>query len=146
MFLDLPQLGVEIAEVTGTNDKCEPVSNMTLVQDILKEFGNLTHVVPTVELAGGLIAQLDLGFKEQTAWTPLATTLVGPTACLAFDKKASSYVVASETATATADVKHKGEAVGLRGPFGAGGGGGYLVWQIAVVVLAVGCGGFAVVL
>ena len=106
IFLELPQLAVEIAPAVGTNEKCEPITNVSLGNDILQLFGNLTHFVPDVELAGGFIAQATLGphfinANYQTAYTPLATTFAAPTACLAFDSEASTYGPVSMTTTTT---------------------------------------------
>ncbi|MCJ1473347.1 hypothetical protein MMC13_001998 [Lambiella insularis] len=116
IFLELPQLALEIAPAVGTNEKCEPITNITLASHIQQLFGNLTHIVPEVELAGGFIAQATLGpsafagDKHQTAYTPLATTFAAPTACLAFDGKANSYVPVSALATGT------GNSVGAATP------------------------------
>ncbi|MCJ1294199.1 hypothetical protein MMC34_005756 [Xylographa carneopallida] len=108
VFLELPQLALEIAPAAGTNEKCEPITNVSLVNDVLSLFGNLTHVVPDVELAVGFVAQATLGPHglvggvHQTAYTPLATTFALPTACLAFDAHKRSYVPVSELVAATA--------------------------------------------
>ncbi|MCJ1395044.1 hypothetical protein MMC18_007925 [Xylographa bjoerkii] len=107
VFLQLPQLAMEIAPAVGTNEKCEPITNVSLAEDIFSLFGNLTHLVPDVELAGGFIAQATLGPHglvggvHQTAYTPLATTFALPTACLAFDAHKSTYIPVSEVATTT---------------------------------------------
>ena len=108
VFLELPQLAMEIAPAAGTNEKCEPITNVSLANDVLNLFGNLTHIVPDVELAVGFVAQATLGLhglvggEHQTAYTPLATTFALPTACLAFDAHKSTYLPVSEIATTTA--------------------------------------------
>ena len=126
-FLTLPELAVQIAQVSGTNDKCEPLSNSSVVNGILEPLGNLTHVIPQVALEGGLIAQVTLGadrLEKQTSYAPFATTFSAPTACLDFDKKGSSYIAATATATSAGASssgdpggKQKGGAERMRNPF-----------------------------
>ena len=147
VFLELPQLALEIAPAVGTNEKCEPITNVSLANDVLSLFGNLTHLIPDVELAGGFIAQATLGphgllgGAHQTAYTPLATTFALPTACLAFDKQKSSYVPVSEvlaTATSSAAASATSVSAGneVRNPL-VGSKGGLFRVQAVVVVLAV---------
>lgn len=146
IFLELPQLALEVAPATGTNDKCEPITNVTLASGIQQLFGNLTHIVPEVELAGGFIAQASLGpngflgGKHQTAYTPLATTFAAPTACLAFDEKASTYVPVSVLAKATATGSATGTATSTAAASGKMGMG--REWNIAMGMLGMGYVGF----
>ncbi|MCJ1256838.1 hypothetical protein MMC24_004663 [Lignoscripta atroalba] len=160
IFLNLPHLSLEIAQVSGTNDRCEPLANSTTANhDFVDELlGNLTHIVPQLEIAGGLIAQMNLGSNgEQTAWTPLATAFTGPTACLAFDSGGSSYVPATALAavtssadgaasgSTTATATQNGGPVTVLNPF-VEGGSRYVGWQLAALLLAVVSGGFAIAL
>ena len=145
IFLELPQLALEIAPAVGTNEKCEPITDISEINNILGLFGNLTHVVPAVEIAGGFVAQATLDvlvFKDhmQTAYTPLATTFAAPTACLAFDKKGSSYVPAAMLATASATPT--GGASGIRAPFTMERGESWVGVKIAGMVLGLFFGGF----
>ena len=108
IFLNLPQLSVSVSPVSGTNDRCEPITDNAIIQDIASHFGKLIHVVPAGELAGGFVAQAKVGIpglkklEEQTAWTPLATSFAPPTACLAFDKGKSGLVTATAAEVAAA--------------------------------------------
>ncbi|MCJ1386213.1 hypothetical protein MMC17_009339 [Xylographa soralifera] len=150
VFLELPQLAMEIAPAAGTNEKCEPITNVSLVNDVLSLFGNLTHIVPDVELAVGFVAQETLGPHSlaggghQTAYTPLATTFALPTACLAFDAHKSTYVPVSElAATTTTTTTTTGSAAASTTSAGAGSTvqnpfvwkGSKIVWTQAVVLL-----------
>ncbi|MCJ1397677.1 hypothetical protein MMC11_000873 [Xylographa trunciseda] len=148
VFLELPQLAMEIAPAMGTNEKCEPITNVSLVNDVLGLFGKLTHLVPDVELAGGFVAQATLGphgllgGAHQTAYTPLATTFALPTACLAFDAHKSTYVPVSElaatttTKSAAASTTSVGAASMVRNPFTKKGS-GFFGMQAVVVMLGV---------
>lgn len=108
IFLNLPTLSLAVEAVSNTDTNCNPSTNSTLVNAIESEFGNLTNIVPQVELAAGFIAQAKAsipglpGINEQRAFTPLATTFAVPTTCLAFDKSAGGYVAATFAAAAAA--------------------------------------------
>ena len=148
VFLQLPQLAVEVAPATGTNEKCEPITNVTLADDIFKLFGNLTHVVPEVQLAGGFIVEATLpsifGGAHQTAYTPLATTFSAPTACLAYDRKGSSYgpatIPPTTTASASASSSSTSAAMALGSLFVDGKGTWFGV-QCAVLLFSLVSGG-----
>ena len=151
-FLALPQLAVQIAQVSGTNDKCEPLGNSSTITGGLDSLGNLTHIIPQVELGAGLIAQATLGaglegLEVQTSYAPFTTAFAAPTACLGFDEKGSSYVAATVRATATtgagAGGKQKGGAEGVRNPF-VEGVSGIGRFQLAIIVLAMVFGGFLI--
>lgn len=147
VFLQLPQLAVEIAPATGTNEKCEPITNVTLADDLFKLFGNLTHIVPGVELAGGFIVEATLGpgllgGAHQTAYTPMATIFSAPTACLAYDRVASTYgpaIISSTSASASAP--STSAAMAVRNPLGAGRSDVFGI-QSATLLLAIVLGGF----
>jgi len=148
VFLQLPQLAMEVAPATGTDEHCEPVTNLTLADDIFKLFGNLTHIVPEVQLAGGFIVEATLGPKmlgggHQTAYTPLATTFSVPTACLAYDREASTYgpaiIPTTTTASASASTSSSSAARALGNPF-LDGRSDWLGTQSAIVLLAVALG------
>jgi len=148
VFLQLPQLAMEVAPATGTDEHCEPVTNLTLADDIFKLFGNLTHIVPEVQLAGGFIVEATLGPKmlgggHQTAYTPLATTFSAPTACLAYDREASTYgpaiIPTTTTASASASTSSSSAARALGNPF-LDGRSDWLGTQSAIVLLAVALG------
>ncbi|MCJ1251638.1 hypothetical protein MMC30_008873 [Trapelia coarctata] len=150
VFLQLPQLAVEVAPAKGTNEKCEPITNVTLADDIFNLFGNLTHIVPEVQLAGGFILEATLGPKAlggalQTAYTPLATTFSAPTACLAYDKKASTYgpaiIPTTTTAGAISNASSTSAAMALGSPFIDGRSDGFSI-QSAIMLLALIFGGF----
>ena len=109
IFLNLPTLSLAVEAVSGTDANCNPSTNSTLLNEIESQFGNLTNIVPKVELAAGFIAQakasipgLPGGINEQRAFTPLATTFAVPTTCLAFDKSAGGYIPATSAAAAAA--------------------------------------------
>ena len=150
VFLQLPQLAVKVGSATGTNEKCEPITNITLANDIFKLFGNLTHVVPGVELAAGFIAQATLGPKalgggHQTAYTPLATTFAAPTACLAYDGKASTYgpavIPTTTSASSSASASSTSAATAASNLF-IDGRSGRCGIQRAIVFLVLVAGGF----
>jgi len=143
VFLQLPQLALEVAPATGTNEKCEPITNVTLADDFFKLFGNLTHIVPGVELAGGFIAEATLGpgmlgGAHQTAYTPMATTFSAPTACLAYDRVASTYgpaiVPTTSSGSASASASSLSAAMTIRNLLGVARSDGFGM-QRAIVLL-----------
>ena len=148
-FLQLPQLVMSIAQVSNTDNQCQPLGDNALSENHIFDSLNLTHIVPQAEFGAGLIAQGTLGvggvnaFKGQTSYLPFATTFTAPTACLAFDKKGKSYVPATATAsgTATALVTQKGAANSIGNAF-AREGSNTIILHIIPIILPIVVGWF----
>ncbi|KAI4152429.1 MAG: hypothetical protein LQ340_002912 [Diploschistes diacapsis] len=97
VFVDLPTLALSVEPVKGTDQKCNPTTNQTIIQELGAEYDALFNIIPNVEINAGIIVQAKatipgVSFAEQTAFTPLATTFPGPTACLAFPKSSGGLV------------------------------------------------------
>ncbi|KAI9697209.1 MAG: hypothetical protein M1836_004773 [Candelina mexicana] len=124
IFLDLPKLVVEVSQVTSSSRNCAPVqSTSNTAQGALENsFGNLTHIVPSVELDVGVALEANIqqgNFMEdiETEYTALATTFVLPTTCLSYDKAKSSFgnVQNLQTTATGTGVKKSGSATGTAG-------------------------------
>ncbi|KAI9718259.1 MAG: hypothetical protein M1812_004249 [Candelaria pacifica] len=126
VFFDLPKLVVEVSQVTSSDKNCTPIktTSNTIQGTLANSFGNLTHIVPSVELAVGV--ELEAAFQQgnfkqdiETDYTAYATTFTLPTACLSYDKAKSSFGAAVQnlqtTATGTAGVTKPSNGVGSKG-------------------------------
>jgi hypothetical protein len=108
-FIDLPALKVTIANLAGVNKQCEPITNITTVDQLLSHaFPNLTHIVPEVDIDVGLQVEAGLNVPEINLHTSVGseTVLAGtsytmPTACLSFDPSKKAFVSPTVTSSTT---------------------------------------------
>jgi hypothetical protein len=113
VFFDLPSISATLSYVTGVNSTCDPIDPSS--PDLIP--GGLTNIVPSAVFDVGLIAEaaisdfnVTIGAVTTYELASYAPTL--PTACLAFDTKASTFAPATAKATAT--------AIGPNGPKSGG--------------------------
>lgn len=102
VFFDLPSVSATVAEVAHVDSKCESASATTTTKGALPDlFDSLTHITGSVDVGFGILAQADLviGFHENVTFPLLSTSFPLPTACIRFDKKASTFGPASATST-----------------------------------------------
>jgi len=127
-FADLPSLKVTISNLAGANKECEPITNLTTVDQALSHiFPNLTHIVPEVGIDVGLRVGAELnvpGVNVQTSIgteTILAgTTFTLPTACLSFDGSKKAFASPTVTSSTTSAASSGSDSTGAAKP-GAGG-------------------------
>jgi len=109
-FLELPNVSVNVTQLSNVNEKCETVSNgdgkLTSVLDNV--LGNFTNIVPTVDINLGAQARFEVdvpgAFTEAAAvQTVLASTSYPlPTACLQFDSESGEYSSPTPTPASSA--------------------------------------------
>lgn len=109
-FLELPNVSVNVTQLSNVNEKCETVSNgdgkLTSVLDNV--LGNFTNIVPTVDINLGALARFEVdvpgAFTEAAAvQTVLASTSYPlPTACLQFDSESGEYSSPTPTPASSA--------------------------------------------
>ncbi|EAW11621.1 putative GPI anchored protein [Aspergillus clavatus NRRL 1] len=125
-FLELPNLSLNVTQLSHVNEHCEAASSGDgkLSSTLDNVFGNLTHIVPNVDINLGALANFEVEvprlFTEAAAvQTVLASTSYPlPTACLEFDSGSGKFgkpspsptptpspTVLDKTATTTADSK-----------------------------------------
>lgn len=108
-FLELPTLSVNITQLSGVDEKCEKPSNAAeegLDSVLDNVFGNLTNIVPTVDLVVGALADFGVdiaNFQKGVATQTVlhSTNYALPTACLAFDRDSQSYGTPVKATTTT---------------------------------------------
>jgi hypothetical protein len=103
VFFDLPSISATFSYVTGVNSTCDPVDPSS--PDLIP--GGLTNIVPSAVFDVGLIAEaaisdLDYSIGVVTTYELASYAPTLPTACLAFDARASTFAPATAKATATA--------------------------------------------
>ena len=119
VFIDLPQIGVSIAQVREANSKCER-SVAKEANAALDEIfdSNLTHIVPTAAIqigveAGWNIAPLEAKGTEVTFFSTQSSL---PTLCLSYDADQKALVtpmpIKSNSGAAIASANQKG--IGVR--------------------------------
>ena len=120
-FLNLPTVTVTVAAVSDVNSKCESASNSSTTDKVLDDvFDALTHVNASVDVAMGLLAELEV-FPDAkilregytTGITLVSTDFPLPTSCISFDRDAKSFV--SPTVSSTASPSSKNGAGGKGG-------------------------------
>jgi hypothetical protein len=117
VFFDLPSISASLSYVTGVNSTCDPVGPSS--PDLIP--GGLTNIVPSVVFDVGLIAEaaisdFDLTIGAVTTYELASYAPTLPTACLAFDTRASTFAPATARATATATAT----TLGSSGPKSSG--------------------------
>ncbi|KAL2002795.1 hypothetical protein VTN02DRAFT_5897 [Thermoascus thermophilus] len=108
-FLELPTLSVNITQLSGVDEKCEKPSNAIEegLDSVLENiFGDLTNIVPTVDLVVGALADFEVDIanfqKGVVTQTVLhSTSYALPTACLAFDRDSQAYITPVKATTTT---------------------------------------------
>lgn len=98
-FLDLPLVWVNVSQVSDVDEKCNAPSNPAedgIDTAISKVLGNLTNIVPSVDLNVGAVAEFDVQVgdfhsKGATSVTIASTAFTLPTACLSFDHAHKTY-------------------------------------------------------
>ncbi|RLL95628.1 hypothetical protein CFD26_102941 [Aspergillus turcosus] len=109
-FFELPNVSVNVTQLSNVNEKCETVSNGDgKLRSVLDNvFGNFTNIVPTVDINLGALARFEVDvpgvFTEAAAvQTVLASTSYPlPTACLQFDSERGSYSSPTPTPVSSA--------------------------------------------
>ncbi|KAL2009720.1 hypothetical protein VTN00DRAFT_5527 [Thermoascus crustaceus] len=117
-ILELPTLSVNITQLSGVDEKCEKPSNAAeegLDSVLDNVFGNLTNIVPTIDLVVGALADFGVdvaNFQEGVATQTVlhSTNYALPTACLAFDRDSQSYGTPVKATTTTASRTGTGAA------------------------------------
>ncbi len=95
-------------QVAHVDSYCNEWTNNSEIDGVLSDvFGSLTNIIPSLELDFGFLAEgqlyaLDHTIADTKTWQALNYTSTMPTHCLSFDRHASTYGPASNTATATA--------------------------------------------
>lgn len=117
-FIDLPQIGVSIAQVRDVNSKCERSVSKKANAGLDEIFdSNLTHIVPTAAIqigveAGWNVAALKPNSAEITFFSTQAPL---PTLCLSYDADRKALVtptpVGTNSGAATASANQKGNGV-----------------------------------
>ncbi|TVY88396.1 hypothetical protein LAWI1_G004756, partial [Lachnellula willkommii] len=100
-FVDLPALKISIANLAGVNKQCEPITNITSVDQLLSHaFPNLTHIVPEanikvgLQVGGGLdVPELNFHASIGSQAVLAGTSYSMPTACLSFDSSQKAFVL-----------------------------------------------------
>lgn len=131
-FADLPSLKVTISNIAGANKECDPVTNLTtLDQTLAHAFPNLTKIVPEVGIDVGLRVGAELNIPEIGFHTSIGTqtilagtTFTLPTACLSFDGSKKTFASPTVTLSTTSAAATGGSSTGAGSPGGAGGAGG----------------------
>jgi hypothetical protein len=150
-FLNLPSLSTTITQLSSVNAECEPISNITTVDEFLSHiFPNLTNIVPEVGVGVGLQIGAHLNVVEANVHESIgtSTTLAGtqwtmPTACLSYDVNRKAFT--SPTVSSTAAAAATGESGTLGGKKSSAGergrqnpiSGGNGVWWSAGMFLSV---------
>ncbi|KAI9762686.1 MAG: hypothetical protein M4579_000304 [Chaenotheca gracillima] len=119
VFLDLPKLSLKVEQVTSVDRNCEPISSSNKLNTELQHLvGNLTHLVPSVELGIGVSAHAEFFVYDDVASaTILTTTFPLPTECLAFDKKSLTFGPVPDPTPTIKAPAHKGIAAAIANPF-----------------------------
>lgn len=129
-FIDLPSMKVTIANLAGVNKQCDPITNITSVEELLSyAFPNLTHIVPEIGIDVGLQVEAGLSIPEANFHTSIGsqavlagTSYTMPTACLSFDAANKAFVTPTVTSTTINTVVTGAAATGSGAPKpGAGG-------------------------
>ncbi|KAI9889544.1 MAG: hypothetical protein M1814_005238 [Vezdaea aestivalis] len=111
VFANLPRLQVDIKQLSNVNKKCERTNTTQNATGIIDEAlglftGNLTHIMPSINLDIGLTENVDLTFLDPIQSEVVlfsATDLVPlPTACMSWNKK--------HAALTTIDARNTGQA------------------------------------
>ncbi|KAL1953499.1 hypothetical protein VTO42DRAFT_2752 [Malbranchea cinnamomea] len=117
-FFNLPSVTVNVTQLDGVDHNCEPVAETEdesedsegddLESVIDNLIGDFTHIVPSIELNLGPLAQLEVGIGDwdtslATELTVVSTVFTLPTACLAFDPENGEYQPAEALATSAAE-------------------------------------------
>ncbi|KAF2093999.1 hypothetical protein NA57DRAFT_81002 [Rhizodiscina lignyota] len=137
VFLALPSLTAKFETLATVDENCNSAANLSSSHlALLDQLGNLTHITPSVEVELGVEAQFALAVDSHAKALNFPNTLLSasktlPTACLAFDKGASTFAPAnvlytslslaaaassSSAAAASASATHKGAAGALKPP------------------------------
>ena len=106
LFLDIPKVSATISQQSHVNEKCEAPQGTNAADQFL--FDSLMHIDPSVDLDAGVLADVDVDFKDvytvayTTQHTIFNTSFPLPTACLSYDTGANTYGPPSVPASATA--------------------------------------------
>ena len=134
VFLNLPTLALSVEQVSDTDEKCNPTTNQTLIEELDSEYAAMINIVPNVAFAAGVVVQAKANIPslptlaDQRAFTPLATSFTPTTACLGFDKSAGGFVSPTVNKAAATD---SGSSPGSASSSSASSGG---IWQSQRVI------------
>lgn len=106
---NLPKLSATITQVADVDSKCEPLNTTSKTANAILDdiFGSLTHIAPEIDFDVALLAELNVGvmgaknFDERAAFTAWSTAYPLPTACLSFDREATTFGAPIKAAATT---------------------------------------------